>query len=284
MRRVATLLCLTVAAAACGRTAPDPKQYELIGQILALAPERREVTIRHEDIQGFMPAMTMPFTVENGALLDGKQAGDLITATLVVGETSAHLSTLTTTGHAPIENPPVAGGAPGLRPGDPVADTAFVDQDGAPRTLEALRGHRVALTFIYTRCPLPEFCPLMNRHFAAVQKAIRSDAGLADVRLVTVTLDPSYDTPPVLRAHAGVFKADPSIWSFLTGEPADIQAFATQFGIFLEVDPADPSQIVHNLRTAVIGPDGRVVTMYTGPDWTPPDLLADLATAAPATR
>jgi protein SCO1/2 len=284
MRRIAAALWLALLPAACGRAEPEPKQYELTGQILALAPERREVTIRHEDIEGFMPAMTMPFIVEDAALLDGRQPGDLVTATLVVGETSAHLSVLTTTGHAPIEDPPAPGGALILRPGDPVTDAAFLDQDGAPRTLRDFQGHRVALTFIYTRCPLPDFCPLMNRHFAALQKAITSDRALADVRLVTVTLDPAYDTPPVLKAHARVFDADPARWSFLTGAPEDLSAFATQFGIYLEVDPKDPSQIAHNLRTIVIGPDNRVVTTHTGNDWTPSDLLADLATAAPSTH
>jgi protein SCO1/2 len=280
MSRLSLVLCMTIAAAGCSR-APEPKEYPLTGQILAITPERREVTIRHEDIPNFMPGMTMPFTVRDTALLEGKEPGDLVTGTLVVGEVEAYLSTLTTTGHAPVESPPTAGAPRFLRPGDPVADAPLVDQDGTPRPLSSFAGHRVALTFVYTRCPIPEFCPLMNRHFAAMQKAVKARPDLADVRLVTVTLDPAFDTPPVLKAHAGVFNADPAVWSFLTGDPAEVRAFAEQFGIHNEADPQDPSQIIHSLRTAVIAPDGRLVTNESGNDWTPTELLADI-TATPA--
>jgi protein SCO1/2 len=281
MNRLA-VVCLALLAAACGPAGPEPKRYELNGQILALAPERREVTIRHDDIVNFMPAMTMTFTVGDASLLDGKQPGDLVIATLVVGEVGAHLSTVTTTGHQELEEAPPAERTPVLREGDPVSDASFIDQDGEPLTLVALRGHRLALTFIYTRCPLPEFCPLMNRHFAAVQTAIRSREDLQDVRLLSVTLDPEYDQPPVLKAQADAFGADPAIWSFLTtGTIEALHPFGTQFGLYSEVDAADPAQTVHNLRTVVIGADGRLATIHTGNDWTATGLLADL-TAAPA--
>jgi protein SCO1/2 len=269
-------------AGAC-RSAPEPRRYELNGQILSIAPERREVVIRHEDIKGFMPGMTMPFIVDEPALLDGRQPGDLVTATLVVGESSAHLSTLTKTGYAPVEESTAGSRTPILRAGDVVTDEPLVDQDGAARPLASFRGHRVALTFVYTRCPIPDFCPLMNRNFAAIQKATLADPALADVRLVTVTLDPEYDRPPVLEAHARLFAADPARWFFLTGEPEAVARFSAQFGVDAAADERDPSQIVHNLRTAVIGPDGRFVNAHTGNDWTPAQIIADLkATAAPA--
>jgi protein SCO1/2 len=278
MDRLAVLLSLGILAAGC--RAPETKKYELVGQILAIAPERHEVTIRHHDIVGFMPGMTMPFTVSDDELLEGKSPGDLVTATLEVGETSAHISTLTKTGHDTIEAPPVQS-APVLRAGDAVADAPFVDQTGAGRPLSSFRGHRVALTFVYTRCPVPEFCPLMNRHFASIQKTLKTRPDLADVRLVSVTLDPAFDTPRVLAAHARVYDADPAIWTFLTGDPIAVKKFGEQFGITNESDPEDPSQITHSLRTAVIGTDGRLLTNKPGNDWTPADLLADL-TAAPA--
>jgi protein SCO1/2 len=123
----------------------------------------------------------------------------------------------------------------------------------------------------------------MNRHFAAIQKAIGADPALADVRLVTVTLDPQYDRPPVLKAHARLFAADPARWFFLTGEPEAVARFSTQFGIDAAADAQDSSQIIHNLRTVVIGPDGRLVSAHTGNDWTPAQIIADLkATAAAA--
>jgi protein SCO1/2 len=275
MVRVKVLCAAVLLMAGCSRS-PEPRQYQLNGQIVSIAPERREVTIKHQDIPNFMPGMTMPFVVEDAALLDGKAAGDLVSATLVVGETSAHLSTLTRTGHQPIEAP-----APriGARPGDQVPDAPLVDQDGATRPLASFRGHRVALTFIYTRCPLPEFCPLMTRNFVALQKTLRSRPDLSDVRLVSVTLDPAFDTPAVLKAHARAFNADPAIWSFLTGPASDVRMFAEQFGIYVEAQPDDPAQITHSLRTAVIGADGRLVANHTGNDWTPDGLLADITKA-----
>jgi protein SCO1 len=272
------LLATAATAVACSHQEPT-RQYTVVGQIIAVAPERKEVTIKHQDIKDFMPGMTMPFPVKDAALLEGKEPGDLVTATLVIGETTTHLSALTKTGHEPVATEPSTG--PAVREGEVVADAAFVDESGMPLRLADLRGHRVALTFIYTRCPVPEYCPLMNRHFATLQDAVRQRRDLADVRLLSVTLDPAYDTPPVLKAQAKVFKADPTIWSFLTGEPAALDTFAAQFGIYRDADPDDPSQITHSLRTAVIDADGRLVKNTGGNDWTPTELLAQLA-ATPA--
>jgi protein SCO1/2 len=225
----------------------------------------------------------MPFTVKDAELLAGKQPGDLVTATLVVGDTNAHLSSLTRTGHAPLDAGAVPGPAAILVPGDLVPDAALVDQDGRPKPFSSFRGHRVALTFIYTRCPLPEFCPLMDRHFAAVQRTLQGDAGMRDVRLVSVTLDPEFDTPAVMKAHAARFKADPAIWSFLTGDPGEVAAFSHRLGIYTERDLGTGANLTHNLRTAVIDAEGRLVNVHSGNDWTPADLVADLkAIPAPA--
>jgi protein SCO1/2 len=268
--------------AGCGRASDAPaREYQLHGQILAVRPERSEVVIKHEDINGFMPGMTMPFKVKEGALLEGKAPGDLVTATLVVGEVEAHLRTLEKTGHAALTTP-APPPPPDIRePGQMLTDAKLVDQNGAPASLSAYRGHRVAMTFIYTRCPLPEFCPLMDRHFAAVQKTIASTPALADVRLVTITLDPAFDTPAVLKPYAAARGADPKIWSFLTGDPADVNAFGSQLGIYVEHNPQSAIDITHNLRTVVIDPDGRLVKVHNGNSWTPSELVADLS-AVPA--
>ena len=276
-------LTLVALLAACNREALKQRQYELQGQILAIDPARSEVLIRHGAIVGFMPAMTMPFTVKDAGLLSGKEPGDLVTATLVVTDLTAHLSSLTRTGHAAIDNPPAASGPHILLPGEPVEDALLVDQQGRARPFSGFKGHRVAITFIYTRCPLPEFCPLMDRHFAAVQKTIAGENDLRDVRLVTATLDPEFDTPAVLSRHAERLKADPAVWTFLTGEPAVVTKFALQFGIFTEKDLGTGANLTHNLRTAIVDADGRIVKVHSGRDWTPVDLVADLkATPAPA--
>lgn len=279
---VRAVFVAAIAATACNRTAPT-KQYQLQGQILDVRPNTNEVLVRHEDIPGFMPAMTMSYKVEDAKLLAGKQPGDLITATLVVGETEAHLSKIDKTGHAAVEN---AGGPPItdsqiLKPGEPVPDTKLVDETNRPRPLTSLKGHRVALTFMYTSCPQPDFCPLMDRNFAAVQTEIKRTPALADVRLVSVSFDPAHDTPAVLKMHATALKADPAVWHFVTAGTEDIRSFAAKFGVIAEPSDESPAILTHNLSTAVIDADGKLVTIRPGNMWTPADLIADLK-AAPA--
>jgi protein SCO1/2 len=272
------VILIALAATACGQP-PAQRQYEVRGQILGVDPERQEVLVDHEDIEGFMPAMVMPYKVQDVGLLEGKEPGDLVTATLVVEERNAYLSTLTTTGRAPIQNPaaaPVITDADLLRDGDVVPDYPLVDQNRTLRPIGSFEGHRVALTFVYTRCPIADFCPLMDRQFAAVQEEIKQSPELADVRLVSVTLDPEFDTPAVLDAHAVALGADPGVWHFLTGDPDEVLAFAKHFGVIAE--PGAPGMVVHNLRTAVIDPQGRLVTAYSGNMWSPAELVADLKT------
>lgn len=287
MKRAGGIIVVLVVAAAgaCSR-APEPKRYELKGQVLGVKPESQEVLIKHEDIQGFMPGMTMPFRVREAKLLDGLEPGDLVTATLVMSGTDAHLSAVTKTGHAELDVPPPATATSGfelLRNGETVPDQLLIDQNGKPTPISTFRGHRVALTFIYTRCPMPDFCPLMDRNFQAVQREIRKTPALADVRLVSVSFDPQFDTPPVMKAHAERLEADPLIWTFVTGEREEIGRFAARFGVSIERAEQNPIDITHNLRTAIIDAEGRVVKVHTGNSWTPADILADLkATPAPS--
>jgi protein SCO1/2 len=276
------VILAAIVASACGRTAPT-KEYQLQGQILDVKPDTNEVLVRHEDIPGFMPAMTMPYKVVDAKLLADKQAGDLITATLVVGETTAHLSRIDKTGHAPVADAsgPAITDSQILKPGEPVADTKLLDENNGPRPLTSLRGHRVALTFMYTTCPQPDFCPLMDRHFASVQNEIKKTPALADVRLVSVSFDPAHDTPAILKTHAKALQADPAVWHFVTASTDDIKGFAAQFGVIAEPSDESPAILTHNLSTAVIDADGRLVKIRPGNMWTPADLIADL-NAAPA--
>jgi protein SCO1 len=280
VRSRALIVLLLLAAVAACRRGPEPasRQYELRGVVLAVAADRQEITIKHEDIKGFMPGMTMPFKVRNERLLDGRRPGDLIRATLVVTDDDAYLSAVEKTGStstaAPARSPAAA---PGVQPGDPLPDARLVDQDGRARTLASFRGAPLAVTFIYTRCPLPQFCPRMDRHFATVQRAIAADPGLQGrVHLASISFDPRYDTPVVLKRHAAALHADPATWVFLTGDQASIDALAR--GVGLEVIREGPrgEDISHTLRTIVVGADGRIVKAYGGNEWKPDELLADL--------
>jgi protein SCO1 len=285
MLRIAPLLALLLlAVSGCGRETTTTRTYELTGVILGIDNERRQVLVRHDEIPGFMVAMTMPFEVQDPSELDGRERGDRIRATLVVDESEgairAHLTGITRTGHVELEEAAPASMAPPIvMPGDPAPDAPLVDHRGEPLPLSALRGHRVALTFMFTRCPFPEFCPLMDRHFVALQEAIAADPALADVRLVSVTLDPDYDTPGVLATHAARLGADPDIWSFVTADPDALAEFSGRLGIYAEREGPGPADLVHNLRTAVIDADGRLTAIHTGNQWTPDELLEDLAAA-----
>src|SRR3989441_4695081 len=205
-------LLLAIVAAACVKSS-DQRQYTLQGQVISVTANHQEATIKHEEIAGLMPAMTMPYKVRDVTLLDGIAPGDLITARLIVVPNDAYLADVKKVGQAPLETPrpvsteaapPASSASAGfelLKPGDAVPDARFVDQNGRARAFSSFRGSTVVLTFIYTRCPMPTFCPLMDRHFAAIQKKLKDDAD-GRVHLVSVSFDPSTDTPPVLKRHA----------------------------------------------------------------------------------
>jgi protein SCO1/2 len=279
-------LLLSLAAPACGNS-PARHSYTLQGQVISLDPARKLAVVKHEEIKNFMPAMTMPYEVEDARALDGLSPGDLINATLGVVENGAHLTTVRKVGTAPLEKadapaPSASSGFELLKPGEQVPDAAFVDQGGRKRRFSDFKGAPVAMTFIYTKCPIATFCPLMDRHFVSLQKSLEADAALKGVRLVTVSFDPVTDTPAVLTRHAKSLDADLSRWTFLTGDRDEIDRFAARFGVSIARSMTDPRDITHNLRTAVIDADGTLVKAYTGNEWSPGELLADLKTVAGA--
>lgn len=277
MLRTAVALLLVAVALGC----TPSREYELRGQVLAVDAERGELTIRHDDIPGFMPGMTMPFKVTDPNGMQGRVPGDLVRATLVVKETEAYLSRVERVGHVPLQEddvPPAA--SPIAMPGDIAPDMRFVDQSGQERRLSDFRGSVVAVTFIYTRCPVPNFCPLMDRNFATVQRELAATGGPGQrAHLVSVSFDPEFDTPAVLAAHAARVGADTNSWSFVTGTREELEPFAKAFGVTMIRSDADQIEIIHNLRTAVIDPQGRIVTIFSGNDWTPTDLLRAMRAA-----
>src|SRR5262245_58559643 len=228
-------LSLAAASLSCSRP-PDQRSYALQGQVQSIDAPRKLLIVKHEEIKGFMPAMTMPYEVQDAKALDTLAPGDLINATLVVFSNGAHLTSIKKVGQAPLEKPPAEAPMPTassgfelLKPGEAVPNGAFVDQDGKKRHLNDFKGSPIVLTFIYTKCPLPTFCPLMDRHFASMQKVLKADPALASVHLVTVSFDPVTDTPPVLKAHAKKLDADLTRWTFLTGDRDEIDRFAARF-------------------------------------------------------
>jgi protein SCO1/2 len=280
------LLAAAAAAAACGGS--DRREYTLQGQILSIAPDHMEASVKHEEITGFMAAMTMAYKVRDAKEFESLKPGDLMTSTLVVVSNDAYLKDVKKVGEAPLErareqgaatSSPASSGFELLKPGDTVPNVAFVDQDGKPRDVASFRNSTVVLTFIYTRCPMPTFCPLMDRHFVAIQEKLKADPALAagmNVRLVSVTFDPITDTPAVLKKHSQTLGADPTRWTFLTGDRDEVDKFASRFGVSIVREMNDQKDITHNLRTAIIDKNGVLVKSYTGNEWTPEQVVADL--------
>ncbi len=275
------LIVALLAGTAC--SAPEPaREYPISGQILAVHSDRGEVTIRHDDIEGLMPAMTMTFPVAEAALIEGREPGDLVSGTLEVSESLGRIVALEKTGTAPLPDTSnsVLMAAELLAVGDAVPDAALIDQTDTRRSLSEWFGAPTLVTFIYTRCPLPNFCPLMDRNFALIQDRIAADPTLAGrVRLISVTLDPDYDTPAVLSEHASTLGADPAVWTFLTGDRVTIDRVAARFGVGVMRDDGPEGPVTHNLRTALIDSDGKLAKVYSGNEWTPDQVVEDLNAA-----
>lgn len=290
----AALILALCSATACSRPAPPSatattsaaKRYAISGQILVVNAAKQSLSIKHGDIVGYMPAMTMTFPVARPDLMTGREAGELIAGTLEVDDTSGKIVEITHTGSAPLPDrasPSLA--TEMLDVGAMAPDAAFIDQDDKRRAFSDWLGTPVLLTFIYTRCPLPNFCPLMDKNFAAIQRQATADAALrGKIKLVSVSFDPEHDTAAVLKAHAKTLGANPDVWSFLSGDKVTTDRFAAKFGVGIVREGNAPDQIVHNLRTALIGADGKIAKIYGGSEWTVSTVMDDLRAAAAAAK
>jgi protein SCO1/2 len=240
------------------------------------------VTLNHEAIPGFMDAMTMPYKLKDASILGELHRGDVITADLLVSQDPDADVLLD---HIVV----VAQGKPDYRPkviyhvpasGDAVPDFKLRNQDGRPIHLGQFHGKALVITFIYTRCPSPDFCPRVTRNFASLDKLLASNPALyARTHLLSVSFDPEHDTPARLRAYGATYigsdaKAAFAHWDFAVPEKPVLAEMAKFFDLGM-TENAD-SMITHTLSTTLIGPDGKVVRFYPGNEWTPEQVLADL--------
>src|SRR5688572_7724949 len=258
---------------------PPPKRYQLSGQILAVHADRQELAVKHGDIEGYMPGMTMSFPVAAKSLMEGRTPGELITATLEVKGLVGRLVAITHTGNAPLpddtNSAAMTGGILGI--GDQIPDAALIDQTDRRRTLSEWKGTPMLVTFIYTQCPLPNFCPAMNRNFASIQRSLAADASLKGrLKLVSVSFDPEHDTSAVLAAFAAKHDSDPAVWTWLTGDRVTTDRLAAKFGVSVIREGKTAADVMHNLRTTLVDADGRIVKIYSGADWTSSTVLSDL--------
>ena len=267
--------------AGCSHKAPG-KQYELEGRVVAVDAANRQLTVAHKDIAGLMPGMTMPFVVsENDAWVFGKIApGDQVHATLILGERAELQDISFSRG---IDTPGDGTSQMHIpQPGDVVPDFTLTNQNGAAIHFHQFRGMPLLLTFIYTRCPFPDYCPRMSHNFAVVMQTLKnSPHDFDNAQLLSISIDPGHDRASDLRSYGERYVAqlDPKFqhWQFATGSPDEVRKTADFFG--LAYNNKD-GQIVHSLSTVLIGNDGKVVKVYSGGDWKPEQVAADYVTAA----
>jgi protein SCO1/2 len=276
------LLLFIIAGLACrGRRSANEKRYDLKGKVIAVDKLNRTATIAHEEIPGYMPAMTMPFQVKSDGDLEMMKPGNLITGDLVVDGSSSWIEVSTVTDSAPNDPNVDVPGEP--KRGDEVPDFGLVNQDGQRIHLAQYRGKALVLTFIYTRCPLPDYCPLMSENFHQIDQELEKDPTLyAKTHLLSISFDAEYDTPKVLRsygaAHTGRYSDETfQHWEFATGTPDEVKGVAQYFGLqYYHDTQSGQDQMIHSLRTAVISADGKLLKVYRGNEWKPDDIVTDL--------
>jgi protein SCO1/2 len=280
---------IVLALAACQRAPEEPgadaRHYEARGIIRGLAPDGRAIDIEHEDIPGFMPSMTMTLPVRDRRAAAGFAMGDAVSFRLSVTENDSWIDHLKKIDIAQVHLPsstaaprPAANTSPRLRDGDVMPPFELTDQDGRKISLETFHGHPLVLTFIFTRCPIPNFCPLMSKNFAVLQNAIKQGSGrLAQTRLLSISFDPDFDTPQVLKSYAGHAQADPVVWTFATGAKTEINDLTHGFSVYVQ---QESGTISHGLATVLIDQDGKIVRIWRGNGWAPSEILDAIRTGS----
>jgi protein SCO1/2 len=269
---------------------PDSSQnfkvYHLRGKVVSTDAAKGEVTLDHEAIPGFMDAMTMPYKLKDAGILGELHPGDVITADLLVSQdpdADVLLDHIVVVAQGkPDYLPKVTYHVPA--PGDVVPDFKLRNQDGRPIHIGQFNGKALVITFIYTRCPSPDFCPRVTRNFALLDKQLAANPALyAKTHLLSISFDPEHDTPARLRAYGATYigsdtKNAFAHWDFAVPEKPVLAEMAKFFDLGM-TENAD-STITHTLSTTLIGPDGKVVRFYPGNEWTPEQVLADLKQSA----
>lgn len=261
---------------------PTEKHYDFKGKVVVVDKAQHLLTIAHEDIKDYMSAMTMPFAVKDDWVFEIAMPGNQITATLIVDGATSWLEDVVITETSTAANEiPAEGVQP--KPGDEVPAYRLVNQDGKTISLHNYKGKVLLLTFIYTRCQDPNQCTLMSSNFAAIEQELRKQPELYQkTHLLSISFDPTYDTPKVLRSYGASYTGrysdeDFAHWEFASGSADEVKGVAQYFGLrYYQDGSSGQEQVIHSLRTAVIGPDAKVVKIYRGNEWKPEDLVKDI--------
>jgi protein SCO1/2 len=265
--------------AAAAPANPDEKRYPIHGEIVRADAERKVLLVTHEEIKGYMPAMTMEFKVAAGDLMNAKP-GQRIRAEMVErkGEFSLEkiwpddsvtVRALDASAKALAQDTATRGKGVYREVGEQAPDFTLLDQEGRTVAASRFRGKKVMMNFIFTRCPVATMCPASTMKMSALQQAAKQ-AGVTDVEFVSVSLDPEYDTPGVLKDYADARGLDLSNWSFLTGPDVAVRNLLAQMGIIREFEGAT---IKHNLATLLIDGNGRIIHRVDGSQWDTQEFL-----------
>jgi protein SCO1 len=262
------------------------KRFPVRGKVVST--DATHVTLDHEAIPGFMEAMTMPYRLKDPSIVSELHPGDRITATILVqqdggGYHDAQLDDIVIVGQAkPDYRPAIQYHVP--TPGDPVPNFTLLNQSGHKINLEQFKGKVLVATFIYTRCPLADYCPKMSRNFAEIDKALSAEPALyAGTHLLSISFDPKYDTPAVLRSYGGAYtgrytKETFAHWDFAAPSEKDLPAVTQFFNV--GVTPGENNTLTHSLSTVIIGKDGKIAAWFPTNDWTTADVIAEIKKAA----
>lgn len=296
MRRLLLFLLLSLLISACrteqtSSAGANAKRYDFKGKVVAVDREKKRATIDHEAIEGFMEAMTMEFPIHEDWVWDELKPGSEIHAELVVDSAAKDPYWLEKIGIVAAADPnqPVPVNENFAQTGKPVPDFSLTNQDGKRISLKDFRGKTLALTFIYARCPLPDYCIRMSTNFSDAAHKINTDDEMkTKFALLTISFDPENDTPAKLKSYGlgymGKEAKELGVWQLAVGTDGEVKKIADFFGLRYEKDPNDKTQINHSLRTAVIAPDGKVTKIFPGNSWSPQQLKDEMKKAAAATE
>jgi protein SCO1 len=272
--------CLALGLLGCERsTHPGEaaQHYETRGVVRGFFPDRSTIEIQHENISGFMPSMTMPFVARDQKQIAGLKIGDAISFRMTVTQKDFWIDNVKKIRREEVDvagpkRAPVASAERDarLKEGDEMPPFSLTDQNGGRISLDTFRGQPFVLTFVFTRCPVPNFCARMSNNFEELQTGIKTGGGtLAKTRLLSITLDPDYDTPKVLSDYAAFHHADRQIWTFATGDEKEIDALTRAFSVYRQTEGGT---ISHGLATALINRDGKIDKIWRGNGWTPAEV------------
>lgn len=282
MKRTGYAFILALLASSCGKEQQptDLVTFDLKGVVVSVNYQQHRIIIDHEEIPNYMMAMTMPFKVKDTTILYRVQPGDTVQATLAVSRSESWIEKLAVLSKGEIAESSASDEMfrRVYKVGERMPDFSFVNQEGWRVRLSEYRGKVVAMTFIYTRCPLPDFCIRMSNNFGRVQKELAADPRLAGKwHLLTISFDPKFDSPAVLKNYGRVYTKDLTTWDFVTDSMKTILDIAD--GLELVTEDDEGGLIAHNLRTAVIDKNGVLLEVYKGNEWTPEELKETMANA-----